>query len=785
MEGAVRTMKKFVVVILIASMMIVTAACGKDGGNHTDSGNNSTNTTPSPTTKLVTEPTGEAVSPTDALKPTEEITPTESAQIVSPSPEPTRTPTPTLEPFDEPRFYEDIILMANDPDQSKVKSILVSYQENFNANLVEFDSIGYTQEHRSEWEKAAKTRLDELRTTLDQFKGLIWDETYITEKLEDTIILGDAWRVDVWSHAISRPMYNDNNGSLVCGGMYVVSAWLIRGEKQQYTELYRYCTEDFYDRMDLTWTGNTQVELYYDSIGENVSAKASDWNKILTVLAETEEGPWIYDNEDASLAYDVLLEGKTEIVTDARYFATDKTQASGLRKMFHKKGNTVTTSEWPVVVNGTMTDANGNELYMQNEDNWKIFSYKLSQFEEAFYASSTYQNSIIKGFTDNAADGAFDFDEKCDGDFTYHVEVMPADDFLRLRLTLKYKNAAIRVLDECRIPCRWHYKNDNGDEMTTVFASNKTDEDWRYAKTYCEAFVKLFPKGSASATQEFDSLEYLDKNSKQFETNAKTYEKKLKEDFSKNKSKQRVATAENLLVSIELSDKARFLVYENAAYGEVPEKLGKGTVYYYEVSWYYVVNGSEYASTGILYKYEDVSGKKEKKQYNEMSFYHYFADDMKELFTTSMIGRGKEATIEIWEDAEGKKYEQTMYDEEKYWYMVYTDPNGKLLLDVYDTWGESTDYYISMGAEMKTADGTVLYLEGGDTWKVQGRDMLEWTDKYKTGYFEFFTDPVDLGGGAVFYVSYAGRRDGMYIWLNICIKKNGREVSVKDNRWMG
>ena len=79
----------------------------------------------------------------------------------------------------------------------------------------------------------------------------------------------------------------------------------------------------------------------------------------------------------------------------------------------------------------------------------------------------------------------------------------------------------------------------------------------------------------------------------------------------------------------------------------------------------------------------------------------------------------------------------------------------------------------------------MLYLEGGDTWKVQGRDMLEWTDKYKTGYFEFFTDPVDLGGGAVFYVSYAGRRDGMYIWLNICIKKNGREVSVKDNRWMG
>ena len=746
-------MKKLIVGILIVSMMLAVAACGKNGGNSSGPENNNASSDITGTPEATATPGG-------------------TGKVAMATPAAGSWPLNGI----ETSYTPDGTLTNR---RATIKAV---FQQSPDAEKKEFDSESYKKAHTAEWETKATERIQEL---IDENLKNPDGGVIVTEKLEESILFGNGYRVDVYSHAVMDPnkwVWVTTTGSeeMVHETLYIVSAWLTYDGKTEFVELYRYCPVPAERRE--SWLGKYPIELYYDNTGKAAKDETLR-NKVMTVLSE--EFP---------------IAEKTKRL-NAWYFETDpdaEDNAIGKLKLMFAEISDKENGKKTTVKLGSYT--NPTELYYTEDGDWQMFGHEKDAFAKEFYGGSTVRNTAVDDFSKNHSENVYTVRKECGKDCELEGVVTCNGDDLLVRVTLVNGENKLMVLDDKATTARKRYTDADGNSMVLTFGypffgdlvckglterlDGLTDlteatADW--------AIVKYFPKGATQPSQEFDTMSFLKENREQFAENAKTYEKQLKEQYGKIKAKQSVATAEKKLVDMELPGQIRFVIYENAAYGEVPKATGSGDVFLYEVAYYIAWNGAEdgeSAVKGILFATGNASGKLSEKQHPMAMIWHYFTPTMKELATGSRIGREIDADVETFRDENGEEYTQYMYNSEEYWFEAYTDASGKLLLDAYDTWGESTDYYISLGTKLRTADGTVVYLEEGKTWNVLDRKMLDWAQPYRTGERETRLElaKADLGGATLSFRYSIYGKDCIY--LNIYLVKDGGEVWIKDNRWI-
>ena len=249
-------MKKLIVGILIVSMMLAVAACGKDGGNSSGPENNnaSSDITGAPEATATPGGTGKVAMATPAAGswPLNGI-------------ETSYTPDGTL--------------------TNRRATIKAVFQQSPDAEKKEFDSESYKKAHTAEWETKATERIQEL---IDENLKNPDGGVIVTEKLEESILFGNGYRVDVYSHAVMDPnkwVWVTTTGSeeMVHETLYIVSAWLTYDGKTEFVELYRYCPVPAERRE--SWLGKYPIELYYDNTGKAAKDETLR-NKVMTVLSE-------------------------------------------------------------------------------------------------------------------------------------------------------------------------------------------------------------------------------------------------------------------------------------------------------------------------------------------------------------------------------------------------------------------------------------------------------------------------------------------------------------------
>ncbi|MBO4626633.1 MAG: hypothetical protein J5645_01460 [Lachnospiraceae bacterium] len=656
------------------------------------------------------------------------------------------------------------------------RSIRVVYQASREAQKTEFDSESYAKEHKAGWEAAGKAKIEEF---LNEYANHPDSGVMVSEKLEESFLFGNGARVDVYAHAVFDPSRwvteTDASADQIYETLYVVSAWLTREGKTTYVELYRYTPVP--EGRGQSWQSTFPFELYFDNTGE-AETDASLRNKVLTTLVDE------FGTDDT----------KHRIV----WFFDNKPDENGrLRMMFKKISEGPGTAGTTLISIGTVEKT--DEMYSQDGAGWTLFGHKKTDFVKEFYNSGTAKNMAVEDFSENCVGDTYAVRKECGKGLALLGEVTRVQDTLKVSITLMNGENRLMVLDQRTTKAAERYTDADGNEMTILYGNSYMYDRIYYGladiikdqagptdATADWAIVKYFPKGETKASQEFDASAYLQENRKQLEENAKAYEKQLREQFDRIKGNQSVAVAEKKLADIELSGKVRFVVYENAAYGVVPPAVGSGDVFLYEVAYYIVENGSkEPGVKGILFSTCSANGKLTEKQHPMAMVQHYFTPDMKEMTTASKIGRETDSDVEVIKIDDEEPYEQYCYNSTEYWYEVFTDPSGKLMLDMYDTWGEATDYYISMGTKIRTADGKVVYLEDGKTWNVLDKKMLDWAAPYRQEGKETRTEvaSVDLGGAKLSIRYYVYGKDTVY--LDVYVVKDDVEIFVKDNRWLG
>ena len=249
-------------------------------------------------------------------------------------------------------------------------------------------------------------------------------------------------------------------------------------------------------------------------------------------------------------------------------------------------------------------------------------------------------------------------------------------------------------------------------------------------------------------------MSYMENDTELFTANAKRLLSELKKEYEANPGSDgsNIAAKSTLLGIYDFADNSKILIFEDAAYGNVPPATGSGSEYGYCLSYHVLTPGDRMNNYGEIFHYDESFGDMPADRKGMSRFRHYFLgvnwqgepslsefvattkDFAKEFMFCAGIGRSHDMTM----DAEGWEN----YDEDHYLYYAYFGPDGERIVNQYATWQVATWEYVSHGAFIKDPKGKTLFEEGsgaeGYGYYVEGKYIP--IDKKQEGTEEIVCD---------------------------------------------
>lgn len=702
-------MKKYPVIFVICLIILAAAGCqNKNGAKATGQ--------PAPTESVLP---GSTTSPT--VNPTTEVTPG-----VTPTDEVTPEPTPTPEPDSEPeavKIEADGFTLEYRPakpdknditNDSRLVSFLKASYKNADGQEVSFHSSNYKWDNKDRWEGS------NFFSYQDRFNNC---RVSMTEELLDSFSFGEYGRLDVFLHRADGTL-SDNNYE---AQSITVDFWYIDKDLQKvYGVLYqknssateKWMFEPFYSN---GIQGEGLVGSVYDEkLTKHVFSSCTaykgtgrDANNKMTYAKIR----GFYRDSDADKAGQYLIAVET---TDLK---------KGPVKIYNgKAANSSAKDDQPP------STPYYSYFYRGNGENWIVLNHMLSDIIESYHALDAGLNPLIGDFGSNMKDNIYT-DRKAIGDGIVLIAETAgeiAEDSYTINTYMEFSGTRL-LLDSAVVDPVTFIENQNQKVGIAYYQAYNTSDSVLTVRKYNE---------QNEITEVFSSPLYLNENKSKFAANAKSYLTELKNTYNKNPGKDgsRLAAKSNLIYQAEFEGEIKLYVYEDAVFGNVPPRTGNGTIYGYEVSYYFVIPNDRIVY-GLLYQYNVTTGKITKEQYNFYQLKHYFigtnqdgslciADAFQEIDTNLQPGTEEAffcAEIRRGKNGIGIVDENYSWDDYFCSFMSCFLPDGTRIIDQYDTWEIATDYFVSIGGFITKADGSVIFEEAhkantsGIQWIVDGK----------------------------------------------------------------
>ncbi|MBO4695698.1 MAG: hypothetical protein J5643_00290 [Lachnospiraceae bacterium] len=761
-----RRFRRFVSWLIIGLIMISAIGCKRRVNKRVQE-----NSTPA-------ESVSEGVTPSPIDNPT-------ATPIVSPTVTPTEevTPSPTPMPLDpntiikeEEGFKLEYTPAKQDESSFSYDSRLVSklkatYRKP-DGSVISFDSGKYKTDNKDRWDSLG---------FLDDFEHSYLRRINMTEVLLDSYSFGEYGCLDVFLHKGTGFIGDNRYGT----NSITVDYWFIDKNMQKiYGVLYQknkynddlWCFEPFYSN-GTEGEGNTGVK-YDEKLTEHVFSSCTAYAS--TSIAWFEDGRseknyggirGFYRDfaEDGAGTYLMTIDCK-DVIKGSYLKIYNDSPADG-------KSDTYDPGFQPSY----------SRVYREEGAEWNILNHKLSDLTESFIACDRNLEPLIDGFRDCLKENVY-CDKTDIGNCVSLFMEMSADTVRNVYpIDIYMECSGVRLLADSCVANPVTYLN--GTEQKVGIAYYKS-----YDLKDSVLTVRQY-NGKNELTDEFSSNVFLAENKGKFTKNAKSFLTELKNSYNKNLGKDgsRLAVKNNLLYQSDCGGTAKLYVYENAAYGNVPPETGNGSVYGYEVS-YYLVLPNENIRYGVLYRYDESSGTLSDGQHDVCKFNHCFsgldndgilqiADIMhNDYYVPKPVKNIDEAFYyaEIGREFRRGGVVDEFYPWDDYYnnYESYFLPDGTRIIDMYDTWRISTDYYIRNGGFITKPDGKVIFEEKHKSnisfqWIVEGsvvtKEELAANSENHTIKEISLTSPCKL--------SFSAYNGGHYFEIYLKLEKDGQTAS--------
>ena len=686
-----RIVRKGIACVLTVALLAAMTACGKDSGNNTTTPTE----TATPTAAPEVTPTGEAT-PTGTPEVTPEVTPALTGTV-----------TPVV--YDSRECWLTMTA-SKEWDARVVGDIAVVHLTDNNEEEKLFSASDYVKEHSSELESEATSRIAALHKKAEGKEPIGTENAdfLADEKLEYLIDIGDWGIVELYSYAVVHVRFGEYANTYTDYFAITCRSVALDGS-QKYATLYEKKSENL--GRDDSVSRSIRINPVY-APADKKSEDSRQPRKVLTEVSYEET-----TGEDLG----------SRTYSFSGYFVNNS--AGELSEILLWRCSREETTEWPYVIGGALYDAEGHLKYDQDDANWTILSYRLSELANSLYRVANGEKPTVTGLT--VKDGVFSAKESLNKDWTICVELELRGDDILVRCNLEGLGAKIYIDEVRRTAFQWtsNYDSEGITErlQTSVRPYNYAAGSELTVKdnAVSEMTVRYFPKDSEKATQVFEPEVYLAENKARFTADATKFEEELAAEY-----KGDIVYRTNLLKEVPLGGFGSLLVYETAAYGETPKQVGSTVkMYRYEVSYLLICNGSV-TGESVLYNVEWTEGATPKGAENFLVINHTETvgtdnsrNQGEELLGRMLVkyeseaftGTGSERSNPTKDDVMtviclGRRFEESgrdTDDEEYYVNKVYVDVAGNRLLDHFDTRTKTTEDARALGSEIREASGKV------------------------------------------------------------------------------